>query len=161
MSDTSSKDQNTDRQNTIGILVGELLKTLSKGSKAEGQDALKAVGAIYNLRVVPAFAPLGPNAVTSPPSRDTRGQRGPRFGPSKKDPFVKEIRDNISELNKQISKKSAELRKPLSEDDELIVRRNHLFRDLKEEKGRPHVLGFKNSEKAVEPLTKERASTSH
>jgi len=91
----------------------------------------KSVSAVYDMKAVSAFAPVG--QVNRPPvSRDTRGQKGPRVRSSKTpNPEIKVIRDKIKDLNKQISMKSVLTDKPLSEDDELIVNRNQLFRDLK------------------------------
>jgi hypothetical protein len=116
---------------TDGQYVDKILETLKGLPQKRSQNILKMVGIVHNVRFVPAFAmPLGPNR--PPPGRDTRGQVKARV-PPKANPAVKLIRSEINELNAKISKKSLDLgRVKLPEEDELIVKRNQLFRDLKE-----------------------------
>jgi hypothetical protein len=115
---------------SLGSVVDGMRSILKVLPLKDTQDALKALCALYNLKAVSAFAPVGPMQ-NAPASRDTRGQvrflRQPQA-----DPKMKEIRQKIGLVNKKISKKSLETKVRLSETDPLIEERTHLFRDLKE-----------------------------
>jgi hypothetical protein len=123
-----TEEKGTDFVHVFG-LCRELLQRLTN---KEAADALKALGALHNLKVVSAYAPTG-NPLLPPPSRDTRGQVKPRVIP-KGDPKIKEIRSKIKILNKQISEKSDLTGGRLPLEDDLIDQRNQLFRCLKEAK---------------------------
>jgi len=108
-------------------LVSAVLKTMSN---QQASEVIKLLGASHNFRVVSQFAPTGNNLRSAHP-RETRGERGPR-GQPKADPKVKDLRSKISALNSEISEKSRKVGHNLNEDDELLVKRGQLFRDLKE-----------------------------
>jgi hypothetical protein len=132
---------------TNGEIVDKIEELLKGVSNNRTQSILKMVGIVHNVRFVPAFAPVpGPNV--APPGRDTRGQRNSRIR-SKTNPEIKATRSQIKDLNLKISKKSSELGGvQLPKDDELIVKRNQLFRDLKEAQN-------KDAESAQESSQKE------
>jgi hypothetical protein len=114
---------------SYGLAADKINEVLQGFSKNQASDILRMVGALYNLKVVSAFAPVGP--IQSPaPSRDTRGVTRPRVKPVA-DSRTKELRSEISSLNSQISEKSRSIGRQLYEDDELIIRRGQLFRDIK------------------------------
>jgi hypothetical protein len=122
-------------QQTTGKSIGDAVDLISgilkEYSNQNATKILKMVGALHNVRFVPAFAPLVPQQQTQLFTRDTRGQPGPR-GQPKADPTVKALRSQIKELNHLISKKSNDLGGVLlNENDDLIVKRNQLFRELK------------------------------
>jgi hypothetical protein len=112
--------------------IGDLLKGVSN---TRAQNVLKMLGAVHNIRFVPAYAPQsGPKQV--PPTRDTRGQRKSRSQP-KTSPEIKLIRSKINKVNKLISLESAKLGgQRLPEDHPLILKRGQLFRALKREQNK-------------------------
>jgi hypothetical protein len=118
-----------------GALIQSLLDVLQGHTKKNIQRALKAVGAVHDIRLVSAFSPQGsPNSL--PVSRDTRGQKGPRIRPKRSDPMVLNLRDEIAKINILISKKSRELGRRLEDNDELILQRVKFFRSLQEAKNK-------------------------
>jgi hypothetical protein len=109
--------------------VDEIRAVLKRHSNSEAVEIVKMISAALNLRTTSAFAPLGPSTVGT--LRDSRGQLGPRMKP-KAPPEVQRIKKEIQLLNKEISSKSHLSGSRLPDGDELLVRRNQLFRDLYE-----------------------------
>jgi len=120
---------------SFGETYHSCLRLLEELSNKDAVKALKGLAGVFNLKISSAFAPVGQTRLP-PASRDTRQQRGPRVG-QRSDPRIKSLRLEISTLNQQISKKSVELGKQLSESDPLIEERSQLFRDLKEAQNKP------------------------
>jgi hypothetical protein len=109
-------------------ILEECRQNLDKLSKKEAQNTLKMLCALYNLKVVPAFSPLGtPQAAAARVTRVNRGTPRKIYNQS---PEVKEIRDKIKDLNRQISEKSKRMQSRLPKEDELLVHRLQLFREL-------------------------------
>jgi hypothetical protein len=120
-------------------VFGTLKTELEKLSKRDARDVLKAICGIHDLKVSSAFAPVG-QIQRTPPSGDTRGEVKPRMQPTA-DPKVKAIRLEVASLNRQISKKSADIKGKLPMDDPLIQKRAECFRRLKEvQNTRPEAL---------------------
>jgi hypothetical protein len=129
-SDHSDQSENK----AISVASGLILDVLKELSVKNAQSTLKMVCAFYNQRITSAFAPSGPTN-TVPGSRDTRGQKGPRLQ-TKSDPRTSGIRSEIKQINEEIVKRSRQLKCLLPDNDDLIVKRNQLFRDLKEVKNK-------------------------
>jgi hypothetical protein len=121
---------------TDGEIVDRIEGLLKGVSNNRAQNILKMVGAVHNVRFVPAFAPvMVPNAL--PPGRDTRGQKQSRSQP-KANEKTKLFRSKIKEINSKISKKSKDLGQvKLPDGDPLLAERDQLFRDFEEEQNNP------------------------
>jgi hypothetical protein len=131
MSTEQAKNLPAGEEPSIGEVLDGVLELLKKVSNSKAQAILKMAGTQYNVRFVPAFAPIVPQQRTQLITRDTRGQKNLRAQP-KADPEVKATRSQIKELNRKIAQQSRDDGNgDLREDHPLIVRRNHLFRALK------------------------------
>lgn len=118
-----------DSQSSVGHLIDASRCILDQGSRKDAQEALKALCAIYNLRVVSAFVPIGtPQATAARVSRVNRNPQAKAYGSN---PRMKEIKDKIRDLNRRISAKSLLTGAKLPMEDELLIQRSQLFRDLK------------------------------
>lgn len=113
----------------VSACIAGCRNQLDNLSNKDAQIALKALCGIYNLRVVPAFVPLGTPQATA--ARVSRVNRNPRAKTISQSPLVKEVKDKIKDLNRQISVKSSILGHKLPLEDELVIQRSQLFRDLK------------------------------
>jgi len=128
MSNSDPLNQPLDSNPVGSSKIDECRDILDNLSKKEAQNTLKMLCALYNLRVVPAFAPLGTPQASA--ARVTRVNRGTPRKIYNQSPEVKEIRDKIKDLNRQISEKSKRLQSKLPKEDELLARRLQLFREL-------------------------------
>jgi len=121
------------KRTTIGNSIDRILEVLERHSRSEVQTILKMVCGTQNLRTSSVFAPTGTVGPIGFPSEKLTRKVTP---PQVKDPVLKQIRNEISSLNKQISAESLKTGKPLSAEHPLIQRRNYYFRDLKGYKDR-------------------------
>jgi hypothetical protein len=132
-----SVDNSIDKSKAFSDALVTCKEALSKLPNKDAKDLLKALGAMHNMHFVFAFAPTG-QIQRAPPSGDTRKQVKPR-GQSMTGPMVKNIRNEIKDINSLISKKSKEEfgGRLLPEDHPLIERRNKCFRILQEIRSHP------------------------
>jgi hypothetical protein len=114
-----------DSTDSFGICRNQL----DKLSRKEAQITLKALCGIYNLRTVSSFAPIGTQEATV--SRVSRVNRNSKGKVINRSPKIKEIKDRIQDLNRKISEKSFLTGSRLPMEDELLIQRTQLFRDLK------------------------------
>jgi len=122
-------DPERENLSSVGSIIETCRLSLARSTRKDAQLALKALCAMYNIRVVPAFVPIGsPQATAARVSRVNRNPKSSAFG---RDSRIKEVKDKIRNLNLEISKKSQETGSRLPLDDELLAQRNQLFRDLK------------------------------
>jgi hypothetical protein len=100
--------------------------------KLNGNDRLKllrSLGGLYGHRVLPGTGASQPVAGGPAVGRIPKGTPQPK---SSKTPAQQKFQKKISLLNKEISAASRSAGKPLEATDDLIQRRQQLFRGLKE-----------------------------
>jgi hypothetical protein len=129
---------------------------LDKLSNKEAQVTLKALCAIYNLRAVSSFVPIGTQEATA--TRVSRVNRNPKAKVINQLPKVREIKDKIKDLNRKISEKSFLNGSKLPMEDELLIQRTQLFRDLKGAQNKSF-LANQNGNGTDEATSKEAATS--
>jgi len=120
---------------SVGTTTECLLDVLKTHSNKDVQTILKMVCAAHGLKAVSTFSPTDNQRLSAPTKRSENVTRGlPPRGAPKGNPKLKEIRDRINIVNKQISEKSKLTGGKLDSKDPLILQRDGFFRTLKEYK---------------------------
>jgi hypothetical protein len=144
-----SVDNSIDKSEAFSNALTTCREALKKLPSKDAKDLIKALGAMHNMHFVFAFAPTGP--VQRPPvSGDTRKQVKPRMR-SKNSPQVKNIRNEIKDINSEISKKSKEEFNGcfLPDEHPLIMRRHKFFRDLQDARNNPLGSFFEGTQESL------------